>query len=51
MTVLFALGGLGLLGLIVGLVVGDLDVDVDLGSDWLSLPAISARTSTWRPAT
>jgi membrane protein implicated in regulation of membrane protease activity len=41
-TLLLILGGIGLLGLVVGLVVGDLDVDVDLGPDWLSIPVLAA---------
>lgn len=41
-TTLLALGGLGLVALVVGLVLGDLDVDVDLGPDWLSLPVLAA---------
>ncbi len=31
-----------MVGLLVGLVVGDLDVDLDLGPDWISLPVIAA---------
>lgn len=42
MTILLILGGVGILGLLVGLVVGDLDADVDLGPDWLSIPALAA---------
>jgi len=42
MMVLLALGGLGVLTLLVGLVVGEADLDVDLGPDWLSLPALAA---------
>jgi membrane protein implicated in regulation of membrane protease activity len=41
-TLLLVLGGIGLLGLLVGLVVGDLEVDVDLGPDWLSIPVLAA---------
>lgn len=42
MTVLLVLGGLGIAGLVVGLLVGEVDLDVDLGPDWLSLPALAA---------
>lgn len=41
-TVLLALGGAGVVGLLVGLVAGDIDIDVDVGPDGLSLPALAA---------
>lgn len=42
MTILLVLGGLGIAGLVVGLLVGEIDIDVELGPDWLSLPALAA---------
>lgn len=36
------LGGLGLVVLVAGLVIGEVDIEVDLGPDWLSLPALAA---------
>lgn len=42
MTVLLVLGGIGVVTLLLGLVVGEVDLDVDLGPDWLSLPALAA---------
>jgi membrane protein implicated in regulation of membrane protease activity len=41
-TILLILGGIGIVVLAAGLLVGDLDLDVDLGPDWLSLPAVAA---------
>lgn len=42
MTPFLVLGGLGVAFLVVGLVVGEVDVDVDLGPDWVSLPVLAA---------
>lgn len=39
MTLLLALGGAGVVGLLVGLALGD--IDLDLGPDWVSLPALA----------
>lgn len=41
-TILLVLGAVGLAALVIGLLVGDLDVDVDLGPDWVSLPVIAS---------
>lgn len=41
-TTLLVLGAVGLGVLVIGLLVGDLDVDIDLGPDWVSLPVIAA---------
>jgi membrane protein implicated in regulation of membrane protease activity len=38
-TVLLALGGAGVVGLLAGLLLGD--IDIDLGPDWVSLPALA----------
>lgn len=42
MTVLLAMGVIGLVVLFLGLLVGEIDIDVDLGPDWLSLPVLAA---------
>lgn len=42
MTLFLALGGIGLVVLVLGLFVGELDIDLDLGPDWLSLPVLAA---------
>lgn len=40
MTLFLVLGAVGLVGLLIGFVLGDLDVD--LGPDWVSLPGLAA---------
>ena len=42
MTFFLVLGGVGIVVLLIGLLVGELDLDVDLGPDWLSLPVLAA---------
>lgn len=42
LTVLLAMGGIGLLVLVISLLIGEIDVDLDLGPDWLSLPVVAA---------
>jgi membrane protein implicated in regulation of membrane protease activity len=41
-TALLVLGGVGLVVLVAGLLVGEVDLEIDLGPDWLSLPALAA---------